>query len=138
MVCKNRVSNLRGQLEAAQKSLEVYLRRHFSNLTPHSVKVRELLFKAMNGGLKDVMTAFATQAGVLFRKHPYAAPPSGTGVPMTTPSFTRLRELVDEGAGTSLVERKGFGGWPPTRQQVGAGERGREPLALGGSERPPR
>ena len=59
------------------------------------------------------MTALATQAGILFRKHPYAAPPYGTGVPMTTPSFMRLRgagrrELVDKGAGTSLVERKEF------------------------------
>ena len=62
----------------------------------------------MNGGLKDAMTALATQTGVLFRKHPYAAPSSGTGVPITTPSFTWLRKLVDEGAGTSLGECKEF------------------------------
>ena len=36
--------------------------------------------------LRDAMAALATQAGVLFRKHRYAAPPSGTGLPMTTPA----------------------------------------------------
>ena len=87
-VYKNRVSDFRGELEAVQKLVEIYLRHHFSNLTPYSAKVRELLLKAINGGLKDAMTALATQAGVLFRKCPYAAPSSGTGVSMTTPSFT--------------------------------------------------
>ena len=42
-VCKNRSSNLRGELEAVQKLVEVYLRRDFGNLTPYSAKVRELL-----------------------------------------------------------------------------------------------
>ena len=40
-VCKNGVSNLRGELEAVQKSVEVCIRRHFSYLSPRSVKVRE-------------------------------------------------------------------------------------------------
>ena len=39
------MNSLRGELEAVQKSVEVYLRRHFSNLTPHSVKDRELPLK---------------------------------------------------------------------------------------------
>ena len=78
-VWKGRVSHLRAELEAMQKSVEAHLRRHFSNLSPHSAKVRELLLKAMNGGLKDAMTALATHGGVLFRKHPYAAAPAGTG-----------------------------------------------------------
>ena len=67
------------------------------------------------------MTALATWASVLFRKHPYAAPPSSTGVPMTTPSFTRVRELVDEGAGTSLVERKEFWRSPPDKAAGSSG-----------------
>ena len=58
-VCQNTVRQMRGELEAVQKSGEVYLRRHFSNLTPHLVKVRELLLKAMNGDLKDGMMALA-------------------------------------------------------------------------------
>ena len=54
------------------------------------------------------MTALATQGGALRRKHPFAAPAAGTGLPMTTMSFTRLRELVEEGDGTSLVEGMAF------------------------------
>ena len=90
----------------------------------------------MNGGLKDAMTAVATQAGVLFRKHPYAASLTDIGVPMLTPSLTRLRELVDERAGTSLLERKEFWRLAPVRQQAQAGERGMKPLALGAANGP--
>ena len=54
------------------------------------------------------MTVLATQGGVLHRTHPFAAPAVGTGLPMATKSFTRLRELVEEGAETSLVERMAF------------------------------
>ena len=92
----------------------------------------------MKGGLKDAMAALATQAGVLFRKHPYAAPPSGTRVTMTTPSFAQLRDLVDEGTGTSLVERRDVWRQPPDKEAGSSGGRGREPPALGGSEQPPR
>ena len=80
------------------------LRRHFITLLEHSAEVRELLLTAMISGLKDGMTALATQGSVLHRKHSLAAPASGTGRPMTTKSFTLPRELVDEGAGTSLVQ----------------------------------
>ena len=86
------------EMEELQRMLEVYLRRHSSSLLAHSAKVRELLLTAMNSGLKDEMTALATQGGVLHRNNPFAAPTAGTGLPMTTMSFTRLRELVEEGA----------------------------------------
>ena len=33
-VCKGRVSHLHGELEQVQKWVEVYLRHHFSNLSP--------------------------------------------------------------------------------------------------------
>ena len=45
VVCENRVSYVRRELEAVKNPVEFYLRRHFSNLTPHSVKVREMLKK---------------------------------------------------------------------------------------------
>ena len=43
VVCKNGVSYVRRALEAVKKPVVFYLRRHFSNLTPHLVKDRELL-----------------------------------------------------------------------------------------------
>ena len=88
--------------------VEVLFRRYFSTLSEHSAKVRELLFAAMNIGLRDDMTALATQGGILDRKHPLPAPVCGTGLPMTTMSFTRLRELMEKGTRTSLVERMTF------------------------------
>ena len=105
-VCKGNVSHLRGELEAVQKSVEVYLLRHFSQLSWHSAKVRKLLLKAMNGGLKDAMTALATQGGGDLPETPVRPPPAGTGVAMLMPTFTRLRELVEEGAAASLRVRK--------------------------------
>ena len=124
-VCKGRVNHSRGELEAVQKSVEVHLRRHFSNLSPYSAKVRELLLEAMNGGLKDVITVLTAQGGVLFRNHPYAAPPAGTGYPIFTPTFTRLRELAEKGAAASLGERKNFWRQPPdkTAGSVGGGKK---------------
>ena len=97
-VCMNRVRAMRTELEELQRMVKVYLRRHVSSLLAHSAKVRELFLTTINGGLKDGMTALATQGGALRRKHPFAAPAAGTGLPMTTMSFTRLRELVEEGA----------------------------------------
>ena len=58
--CKGSLSHLRGELKAVQKSVEVYLRRHFSNVILYSAKVHKLLLKAISGGLKDAMTALAT------------------------------------------------------------------------------
>ena len=84
------------------------LRRQFSTLLEHSAKVRELLLTAMNSGLRDEVTALATQGGALHRKHPVAAPVSGAGLPITAMSFMRLRELVEDGARTSLIERMAF------------------------------
>ena len=107
-VCTNSVRALPTEMEELQRMVEVYLRRHYITLSECSANVRELFPTAMNSGLKDGMTALATQGGVLHRKHPFAAPTSGTGLPMTTLSFTRLRERVEEGTGTSLVERMAF------------------------------
>ena len=41
---------------------------------------------------------------------PFAAPASGEGLSMIAMSFTRLMELVEDGAGTSFVERMAFWG----------------------------
>ena len=112
-VCKCRVNHFRGELEAVQKSVEVCLRHRFGNLSPYSAEVRDLLLQAMNNDLRDEMTALATQGEELFRKHPDAAPPAGTGVPMLTPTFTRLREMVETGAAASLREQKVFRRHPP-------------------------
>ena len=107
-VCTNRVRALRTELEEQQRMVEIYLRRHSSTLLEHSTKVSELLLTVMNSVPKDGMTAFATQGSVLHWKHPFAAPAYGTGLPMIMMSFMRLRELGEEGAGTSLVERMAF------------------------------
>ena len=56
----------------------------------------------MNGGLTAGMIDLANKGGVLRRTYQYVPPPSGTGIPMPTLEFTRLRELVEPGAGSSL------------------------------------
>ena len=53
---------------------------------------------------------------------------------MVTPTFIRLRELVEEGAAASLRERKDFGGSPPTRQQARSGGK-RKGARSAGSQR---
>ena len=73
-VWTNRVRAFRTELEELQRMVKVYLRRHFSLLMAHSAKVRELLVTAMNSGMKDGMTALATQGGVLHRKHQFRSP----------------------------------------------------------------
>ena len=78
-MCKNRVRTLREELEQLQKTVEVYLRRHYTTLWNHKDKVREVLLTAMNGGLKAVMIDLAKQGGVLHRTYQYAPPPSGAG-----------------------------------------------------------
>ena len=107
-VCKNRVRTLREELDQLQKTVEVYLRRHYTTLLSHKDKVRQVLLTAMNGGLKAGMIDLAKLGGVLHRHYQYAAPPSGTGIPMPTLDLTRVRELVEEGAGSSLTERQTF------------------------------
>ena len=94
---------MRTELEELQRMVNVYLPRHFSSLVAQSVKACEPILIASNSGLMDGMTALATQGGVLHRNHPFAEPAASTGLPMTTMGFMRLRELVEEGAGTSLV-----------------------------------
>ena len=106
-VCKNRVRALREELEQVQKTVEVYLRRHYTTtVLNYKDKVREVLLTAMNGGLKAGMIDLAKQGGVLHRKYQYAPPRSGTGISMPTLEVTRLRELVEEGAGSSPTERQ--------------------------------
>ena len=106
-VCKKRVNNLRGDLEAVKKSVEVYLRRHFRNITPYSFKVCELILEAINGpegrhgGARDA-------GGCALPETPVRCPPLGHRPTHDHASFTRLRELVDEGARTSLVKRNEF------------------------------
>jgi len=121
-VCRNRVRTVREELEQLQKSVEVYLRRHYKSLLDHKDKVREVLIAAMNVGLQVGMIDLAKQGGVLHRKHRYAAPPAGTGVPMAPLAFTRLRELVEEGAGSSLTERQSF--WTQTPEKSGSKRKG--------------
>ena len=62
----------------------------------------------MNVSLQVGMIDLAKQVGVLHQKHQYAAPPAGTGVPMATLAFTRLRMLAGEGAGSNLTVRQSF------------------------------
>ena len=135
-VCKGSVRHLRGELEAVQKSVRSTSGAISATSDRTRAKVRELLLKAMNVGLKDATTVLVSQGGVLFRKHPYAAPPAGTGIPMITLTFMRLRALVEEGAAESFGEGKDFRGSLPTRRQARSGERGRGPQARGASVQP--
>ena len=135
-VCKGRVSQLRGELEAVQKSVEVYLRRHFSNLSPYSAEVRELLLRAMNGGLKAAMIALAMRRCAL----PGTPVRRRTGVPMTTPTtptFMRLRELVEEGAAASLRERKDFWRQPSAKAAGSVGGKRKGAAGAGGQRTAP-
>ena len=120
-VCKNRVRTLREELEL-QKTVEVYLRRHYTTLLHHKDKVREVLLTAMNGGLKAGMIDLAKQGGVLHRKYQYAPPRSGTGISMPTLEVTRLRELVEEGAGSSPTERQMF--WKQAPEKTASERKG--------------
>lgn len=138
-VCKRTVTRLCGELEAVKKLVEAYVRRRFSNLILYSAKLRELLLKFLNGGLKDGMMALATQGGVLFRENPNDAPRPGTVVPMNMKTCTRLREMAEGGAATSLVERKKS--WKLLSDKAAgsvSGERKAAPGKGGGSVRPPR
>ena len=73
-----------------------------------------MLLKVTNNGLQEEeTTTIAVQGVVLFQNDPYTAPAFDVGLPMTTPSLTRLRRLVEEGVVTSLVERKDC--WRPKR-----------------------
>ena len=121
-VCKNRVRTLRGELEQLQNKVEVYLRRHYKTLLDHKDRVRKVLLTTMNGGLKAGMIDLAKQGGVLHPKYLYAPPPSGTGIPMPTLAFTRLRELVEEGAGPSLTERQVF--WRRAPEKAASNRKG--------------
>ena len=61
-VCKNRVRALREELEQVQKTVEVYLRRHYTTtVLNYKDKVREVLLTAMNGGLKAGMIDLASR-----------------------------------------------------------------------------
>ena len=44
----------------------------------------------------------------MHRTYQYAPPPSGTGIPMTMLECTRLRELLEEDAGSSIKGRQTF------------------------------
>ena len=121
-VCKGRVSHLRGELEAVQKSVEVNLRRHFSILNQYSVKVHELLLKAMNGDLNDAMTALTTQGGVLCRKHPYAASPPVRGCPCSRRPSRGCGSWWGKAPQPVSWNAWMFRGSPPTRQQARSGE----------------
>ena len=102
-VSKNRVLTLREEMEQLQKAVEVYLRRHYKPRLKYKGKAREVLFTATNGsGMIDL----AKQGGVPHRAYQNAPPRSGTGIPMPTLAFTRLRELVEECAGSSPAERQ--------------------------------
>ena len=110
-VCNIRVSTLQKELEKVQKKEEFCLRRHSKKtLLELKGKVREVLLTAMNGGLKAGMIHPVKQGGgVLRQKHRYAPPPLvGTGIPMATLAFTPLRGLVEEGAGSIIIERQMF------------------------------
>ena len=50
-VRKNRVRTLWEELEQAQKTVEVYLRRHHKTLLDHKDTIRDVLMTALNGGL---------------------------------------------------------------------------------------
>ena len=103
-VYKQRVAAPRSELGQVQKLVEVYLRRHFSTLAEHSVKVRQLLLSNMNIGLYEGMKALAVQGGELYRKHTYAAPAPVTGNFMVTPTLRKLGALAEEGYESSLAE----------------------------------
>eukprot|EP00904_Undaria_pinnatifida_P006716 jgi/Undpi1/3174/HiC_scaffold_15.g06548.m1 len=103
-VYKQRVAAPHSELGQVQKLVEVYLRRHFSTLAEHSVKVRQLLLSNMNIGLYEGMKALAVQGGELYRKHTYAAPAPVTGNSMVTPTLRKLGALAEEGYESSLAE----------------------------------
>ena len=97
-VNRNRGRTWREQLEQAQNTVEIYLPRHYKTPLDHKDKVRDVLLAAMDVGLQVGTLDLPKQGSIPHRKHQYAAPPSSTGVPMATLTFTRLGELVDKSA----------------------------------------
>ena len=128
-VCKGNVSHLRGELEAVQKSVEVYLLRHFSQLSWHSAKVRKLLLKAMNGGLKDAMTALATQGGGDLPETPVRPPPRRHG---GSHAYADLHAAAGAGGGRRRSQSQG------TQGRLEAALRQGSRLGRGKKERSPR
>ena len=99
-----------------QKLVEVYLRRYFSTLAEHSVKVRQLLLLNIKIGLHEGMKALGVQGSELYRKHTYAAPALGAGNSMVTPTFQTMGALPGEADESSLAERSAH--WGPNAAGV--------------------
>ena len=107
-VCTKKMCVLQREVDDLQLMVEVYLQCNISSLLAQPAKFCELLLTAMNSGLKDGMTNLATQGDVLHGTHPFAVSASGTDLPFSTMSSTRPTKMVEEGTGTSVVERMTF------------------------------
>ena len=130
-ICKSRVENQKKELNAVLERLQGYLQYHFLALAPYPAQVRATLLTAINVGLDDHMHELAGQAGTLWREHPNAPPPPGSGPPPAVPEFTRLKALLVEGSSDSLAERPRQWKTSPAKA-AGAGAGKRKPAAGAG------
>ena len=133
-ICNSRVENQKKELNAVLERLQSYLLYHFLALVPYPAQVRATLLTATNVGLDDHMHELAGQAGTLWREHPNAPPPPGSGPPPAVPEFTKLKALLVEGSSDSFAERPPQWKTSPAKA-AGAGAGKLKPAArVGGSK----
>ena len=133
-ICKYRVENQKKELNAVLERLQSCLQYHFLALASYPAQVRATLLTAINVGLDHHMHELAGQAGTLWREHPNAPPPPGSGPPAAVPEFTQLKALLVEGSSDSLAERPRQWKTSPAKA-AGAGAGKRKPAAgAGGSK----
>ena len=109
-VLQNRVRTLREELEQPQKTVEVYLRRHYTPLLHHEPQ-RQGARGSSHGNERRSEGEYDRPRKAGRRpapEVPIRVPPVRHRHPHAYAGATRLRELVEEGARSSLTERHIF------------------------------